>query len=321
MKKGMLMIMIFLVALVPAAVGAKTVTISVSQFVEHPALDAVLKGFQDYLGGQKMDVTYNVHNAQANMATANQIGHQIMGEKPDMILAIATPTAQACAQALKKSPHMQKTPLLFTAVTDPVSAGLVKNLQQPGANITGVSDMLPVGRHLAMVKEFLPGMKRMGFLYNAGEVNSKILVPLFRSEARKVNVEIVEATVSKSSDVFQAVKSLVGKVDAVFIPTDNTVVSALESAIKVCEQSKLPLFNADVDSVKRGSIAAMGFDYYQHGFQTGAMAQRILQGADPAVTPVETQEMLQLHINKRAAQKMGITIPEALLKRADKIYN
>ena len=259
--------------------------ISVSQFVEHPALDAVLKGFQDYLAEKHVTVEYNVHNAQANMATANQIGHQIMGEKPDLILTIATPTSQACAQALKKSPHMRKTPLLFTAVTDPVKAGLVKNLEKPGANITGVTDMLPVAKHLAMVKTFMPEMKKLGFLYNAGEVNSKILVPIFRAEGKKAGFEIVEATVSKSSEVYQAVKSLVGKVDAVFIPTDNTVVTALESAIKVCEQNHLPLFNADVDSVKRGSIAAMGFDYYKHGYQTGALAQRILEGADPAVTP------------------------------------
>ncbi len=318
MKKNLLILCIVLMSVVPAM--AQTPTISVSQFVEHPALDAVLKGFQDYLKAESIDVQYNVHNAQANMATANQIGHQIMGEKPDMILAIATPTAQACAQALKKAPHMHKTPMLFTAVTDPVSAGLVKNLEKPGANITGVSDMLPVARHLEMVKAFLPGMKRLGFLYNAGEVNSKILVPLFQAEAKKLGFEMVEATVSKSSDVFQAVKSLVGKADAVYIPTDNTVVSALESAIKVCEQNKLPLFNADVDSVKRGSIAAMGFDYYQHGFQTGAMAQRILKGGDPAMTPVETQETLQLHINMAAARKMGVEVPAALLKKADKTY-
>lgn len=320
MRKGTLILLIVLAVMVPVAALAQTYAISVSQFVEHPALDAVLKGFQDYMADQKVAVEYNVHNAQANMATANQIGHQIMGEKPDMILAIATPTAQACAQALKKNPHMQKTPMLFTAVTDPVSAGLVKDLKRPGANITGVSDMLPVGRHLGMVKEFLPSLEKMGFLYNAGEVNSKILVPLFQAEGQKMGIEIVEATVSKSADVYQAVKSLVGRVDAVFIPTDNTVVSALESAIKVCVQNKLPLFNADVDSVKRGSIAAMGFDYYQHGYQTGALAKRILEGADTAVTPVETQAKLQLHINKQAAEKMGVDIPAALLERADKIY-
>jgi putative ABC transport system substrate-binding protein len=320
MKKGLLVLMILFTAVAPASVQAQSFTISVSQFVEHPALDAVLKGFQDYWTDQKMNVTFKVHNAQANMATANQIGHQIMGEKPDMILAIATPTAQACAQALKKSPHMQKVPMLFTAVTDPVSAGLVKDLQRPGANITGVSDMLPVGSHLAMVKEFLPGIKKLGFLYNAGEVNSKILVPLFKSEGKGLGIQIVAASVTKSSEVYQAVKSLVGKADAVFIPTDNTVVSALESAIKVCEQNKLPLFNADVDSVKRGSIAAMGFDYYQHGYQTGALSQRIFKGADPAVTPVETQEKLQLHINMPAAKKMGVDVPAELLKRADKTY-
>lgn len=320
MKKAAAILFIVLAATTSALAQAKTYRISVSQFVEHPALDAVLKGFQDYMAETKVAVTYQVHNAQANMATANQIGHQIMGENPDMILAIATPSAQACAQALKKSPHMQHTPMLFTAVTDPVSAGLVKDLQHPGANITGVSDMLPVGKHLAMVREFLPGLKHLGFLYNAGEVNSKVLVPVFQAKAKKMGFDIVEATVSKSSEVFQAVKSLVGKVDAVFIPTDNTVVSALESAIKVCEQNRLPLFNADVDSVKRGSIAAMGFDYYQHGYQTGALARRILTGADPAVTPVEFQEKLQLHINVPAAGKMGLEIPAALLKKADKVY-
>jgi putative ABC transport system substrate-binding protein len=204
-------------------------------------------------------------------------------------------------------------------VTDPVEAGLVKSLEKPGGNITGVSDMLPVAEHLRMVKTFLPDLKKLGFLYNAGEVNSKILVPIFIEEGRKLDIEIVEATVSKSSDVYQAVKSLVGRVDAVFVPTDNTVVSALESAIKVCEQNKLPLFNADVDSVKRGSIAAMGFDYYKHGYQTGAMAQRILQGADPAVTPVETQKELLLDINLKAARNMGVTVPKALLDKADTV--
>ena len=320
MKNRVTLLCILLTAVAITMAHAQSYRISVSQFVEHPALNAVLSGFQDYMVEKNVDIQFTVHNAQANMATANQIGHQIMGEKPDMILAIATPTAQACAQALKKSPHMLKTPMLFTAVTDPVSAGLVKDLQQPGANITGVSDMLPVDRHLMMVKKFLPQLKRLGFLYNAGEVNSKILVPLFQAEGKKLNIEIVEATVSKSSDVYQAVKSLVGNVDAVFIPTDNTVVSALESAIKVCEQNKLPLFNADVDSVKRGSIAAMGFDYYQHGYQTGALAQRIMQGADPATTAVEFQEKLQLHINASAAQKMGVAIPATLRAQADMIY-
>jgi putative ABC transport system substrate-binding protein len=321
MKRITLSVVLVFLMVMPGLVMAQSPRISVNQFVEHPALDAVLKGFQDYLKENKVDAVYNIHNAQANMATANQIGQQIMGESPDLILAIATPSSQACAQALKKAgPKMQKVPLLFSAVTDPLQAGLVADLKRPGANITGVSDMLPVAQHLAMVKAMLPNLKRLGFLYNAGEVNSKVLVPMFQAEGQKIGCEIVEATVSKSSEVYQAAQSLVGKVDAIFVPTDNTVVSALESAVKVCEQNKLPLFNADVASVERGAVAAMGFDYYKHGLQTGALAKRILEGADPAVTPVEYQKELQLHINLAAAKKMGFTIPAAMVEKADKIY-
>ena len=301
-------------------VRAETYRISVSQFVEHPALDAVLAGFQDDLKENGVAVEYSVHNAQANMATAGQIGTQIMGEKPDLILAIATPSAQTCAQALKKAPHLQKTPLLFTAVTDPLAAGLVKDLTHPGGNITGVSDRLPLGQHMAMVRSFLPGLKRLGVLYNSGEANSRSSVELIREVGRDMNFEVVEATVSKTSEVYQATQSLVGRVDAVFVPTDNTVVESLESAIKVCIQNRLPLFCADVDSVKRGAVAAMGFDYYRHGRQTGAMARRILGGALPAETPVETQVKLQLHINLPYAEKMGVSVPASMLQFADKVY-
>ena len=300
--------------------GAEAIRISVSQFVEHPALDAVLKGFQDDLKDNRTQAQYQIHNAQANMATAQQIGSQIMGEKPDLILTIATPTSQAVAQALKKAPHMQQTPMLFTAVTDPLAAGLVKDLNQPGGNITGVSDLLPVGEHMANVKRILPQLQKLGVLYNAGEANSKVTVKRIRETGKVMGFRVVDATVTKSSDVYQATQSLIGKVDAIFVPTDNTVVSALESAIKVSTTHKVALFCADVDSVARGAVAAMGFDYYKHGRQTGAMARRILGGAEPAQTPVETQKQLQLHINLQYAEQMGVTIPASVLKAADKIY-
>ncbi len=320
MKKIVLVLMILLIMAPLTGVQAKTYNISVSQFVEHPALDAVLKGFKDYMAENKIDVVYKVHNAQANMATAGQIGTQIMGEKPDLIIAIATPSAQACAQALKKAPHMKDTPMLFTAVTDPLMAGLVKDLKHPGGNITGVSDMLPLGQHMEMIKKFVPGLKKLGVLYNSGETNSISSVKLLREVGQKMGYEVVDATVSKTSEVYQAAKSLVGKVDAVFVPTDNTVVESLESAVKVCIENKLPLFSADVDSVKRGSIAAMGFDYYKHGRQTGAMAKRILNGASPGDTAVETQKELKLHINLKSAKQMGVDVPESLLKVADMVY-
>ena len=168
MKKYTLALCALMFAVSSAPGMAQTYRISVSQIVEHPALNAVLKGFQDYLKENNISADYHVHIAQGNMATATQIGYQIMGEKPDLILTISTPTSQACVQALKKSPHMQNTPLVFTAVTDPVEAGLVQSLDKPGANITGVSDMLPMAEHLSMVKTFLPDLKKLGFLYNAG---------------------------------------------------------------------------------------------------------------------------------------------------------
>lgn len=319
MRKTIIAAMVLVLALVQGAL-AGTAVVSVNQFVEHPALDAVLKGFQDYMKENNIEVDYKVHNAQANMGTATQIAQQMVGEKADLLVAIATPSAQACAQALSKAPADMKRPFLFTAVTDPVAAGLVKDLQQPGGDITGVSDLLPLEEHMKMVMTFKPDIKRLGLLYNAGEANSKSLVAGIKELSGKMGFEVVEATAAKTADVFTAAKSLVGRADAVFIPTDNTIISALESVIKVGVENKLPIFAADVDSVKRGAVAAMGFDYYKHGRQTGAMAARILKGEKPAGIPVEFQKDLQLEINAKYAAMMGITPPPALLEKATKVH-
>lgn len=318
-RLSILAVAALVVALLCPAAWAKTYVVSVNQFVEHPALDAVLKGVQDSLKEQGLDVTYNVHNAQANMATANQIAQAIAGEKPDLVVAIATPSAQACAQIVKKAPHMAEVPLLFSAVTDPKGAGLVADLAHPGANITGVSDMTPMDKHLEMIREVLPGLKSLGVVYNSGEANSKTLVNMLQEACRERGVTLEEATASKTADVYQATKSLVGRCQAVYVPTDNTVVSALESMVKVCEQNQLPLFAADVDSVPRGAVAALGFDYYLHGKQTGAMAGRILGGAKVADTPVEFQKGMSLHLNLTAAKAQGLAIPGDVIKKADKV--
>ncbi|MFW2366130.1 MAG: ABC transporter substrate-binding protein [Desulforhopalus sp.] len=301
-------------------VSAQATTISVSQFVEHPALDAVLKGFQDYLKEKGVEATYNVHNAQANMGTATQVAQQMVGEKADLLVAIATPSAQTCVQALNKAPAELKRPFLFTAVTDPIAAGLVKDLQKPDPGITGVSDLLPIEEHIQMVLTYMGEIKTLGLLYNAGEANSKATIASIKALSEKLGFATVEATASKTADVYQAAKSLVGRVDAVFIPTDNTIVSALESVIKVGVQNKLPIFAADVDSVKRGAVAAMGFDYYKHGYQTGAIAERILGGEKPENIPVQFQKDLQLYINANYSSQMGIEPPEELLKKATKVY-
>lgn len=319
MKRIAVLAALLVLFVLPGQGLAKSYTVSVNQFVEHPALDAVLAGFQEHMKEAGMDVTYNVHNAQANMGTANQIAQVIAGEKPDLVLAIATPSAQACAQVVKKAPHMAEIPLLFSAVTDPKGAKLVNDLNEPGGNITGVSDMTPVDKHLAMIKRIHPDLKSVGVVYNAGEANSKTLVNMLQAAGKDQGIEVEEATAAKSADVYAAGKSLVGRADAVYVPTDNTVVSALESLVKVCEENKLPLYAADVDSVPRGAVAALGFDYKLHGKQAGAMAERIFKGAKPGETPVEFQEGLSLHLNLTAAKKMSVEIPEDMKSEADKV--
>lgn len=307
-----------LILLLSFAVGpawSKDYTVSFNQIVEHPALDALRKGVIDSLDAKGYRVTYHEHIAQGNISTANLIARQILGENPDVVVPIATPTAQACAQVIKQ------LPIVFAAVSDPVGAGLVKSFAEPGSNVTGTSDMSPVDRQLALIREILPNSRKLGVIYNSGEANSQAIVAVLKEEAAKIGLSVEEATVSNSAGVYQAARSLVGRADAVYIPTDNTVVSAFESITKVGVANQLPIFAADVDSVGRGAIAALAVDYYRMGLQTGDMVARIFEGAKPAAMPVETLKELLVHLNPRSAAAMGVTLPEALVKRADKIVD
>lgn len=303
-----------LLLLLPALPSlAADYTVSFNQIVEHPALDALRQGVKDELSAQGLTVQYHDHIAQGNIATANLIAKQILGEQPDVAVGIATPTAQACAQAIKD------IPIVFAAVTDPVGAGLVQSLEKPGGNITGTSDMSPIERQLELILEFLPKLKTIGVIYNSGEANSVTLVKVLKQEASKKGIAVEEATVSNSAGVFQAAKSLIGRAEAVYIPTDNTVVSAFEAITQIGYQAKLPVFAADTDSVARGAIAALAVDYYKMGRQTGEMVSRVFKGANPGAMPVETLREFNIHLNPGSAAKMGLDVPESVLKKADKI--
>lgn len=313
-RAAVLLLALTMLALAAASAQAKSYVVSVTQIVEHPSLDAVRKGFMDRLKELGVEATYNVHIAQGNMGTANQIAAQMLGEKPDVILAIATPTAQAAAQKIKD------IPMLVTAITDPVGAGLVKSLAAPGANVSGMTDRSPVDRQMALIKEIAPATKSVGVIYNSGEANSVTTLAQVKEEAAKLGWKVEAVTVANSAGVAQAAKSLVGKVNAIYIPTDNTVITALEAIVKVCEENKIPLFCADTDSVARGAIAAVAVDYYRMGKQTADMAKRILvDGAKPATMPVEDLQDLELHVNPKSAAAMGVTLPQAVLARAQKI--
>ncbi|WP_243439983.1 ABC transporter substrate-binding protein [Fundidesulfovibrio soli] len=297
-----------------SAALAQTKVISITQIVEHPALDNARKGFMDGLKEAGVDAKFNVHIAQGNSATNVQIAGQMLDEKPNLVLAIATPGAQVCAQKIKD------IPVLFTAVSDPVGAGLVKSMQAPGGNLTGMTDMPPVDKQIELIKTILPKTATVGIVYNAGEANSVSQVNAVKAAAAPLNIKIVEATVANSGGVYQAAKSLVGKCDAVYIPLDNTVVSAFESLVKVCDENKLPLFSSDNESVGKGAIAALAVDYYAMGKQTAAMGKKILDGAKPADLPVESLKNLDIHLNLKAAKAQGVTIPEAVVAKAVKKF-
>lgn len=292
--------------------------VAVSQFVEHPSLDAVREGLKDglaeagYKDGESLRWEYQ--SAQANPATAAQIASKYAGARPDVIVAIATPSAQSAVSAAGN------IPVIFSAVTDPVAAKLVENVERPGRNVSGVSDLSPVAQHLALIKEILPEAERLGVIYSAGEDNSVSLVKLVKENAAAAGFsEVKEATVSSSSEVATAARSLVGSVEAIYVPTDNTVVSALESVVQVGQENQLPVFSSDTDSVERGAIASLGFNYYDIGVQTGEMVSKVLKGTRPGDLPVEFAKNLQLYINPAAAESMGVTIPASVTDRANEV--
>lgn len=300
----------------PAA-GAADMSVAVTAIVEHPALDACRDGIRDELAeagfkdGENFTFTYE--SAQGNPGTAAQIARKLVGEAPSVIVPISTPSAQAVVSATKD------IPVVFTAVTDPVGAQLIADMEHPGGNVTGMSDLSPIAKHLGLIHEITPDARKLGVPYNPGEANAVTLLELIKALAPAAGFEIVEAAAPKSSDVLAAAQSLVGKVDAIYVPTDNTIVTALEAVIKVGVDNQIPVYAGDTDSVPRGAIAALGFNYYDVGRQTGKIVVRVLNGENPGDIAVEGVEITELHVNPGAAEKMGVTIPQSVIDRAKEV--
>lgn len=321
MKKNFLILMILttlMVSMTGLTVGAQNYRIGISQFVEHPALDSAKEGFILGLaeaGFNTSNIEFIEQNAQADFATAQSIAQQFKSNNLDLILTIATPNAQAAANVITD------TPVLFTAVTDPKEAGIVGSMEIPGGNLTGTTDMNPVARQVELIREFIPEINNLGVLYNPGEVNSVVQIELVKKAAAKIGIKLHEGTVSNSSEVSLAAASLMGKVDAIYVPTDNIIVSALPSVLNLSNQNNIPIFASENGQVKQGAIATLGIDYKLLGIQTGKMAARILNGENPAEMPVESSNQLKLYLNKKAAEDLKLKIPAAVLNRADVIYN
>lgn len=311
-----------LLALVAASalaipVKAQEVTVAITAIVEHPALDAARDGVKaaladaGYKEGETIRFLYE--SAQGNPGTAAQIARQFVGEEPTVIVPISTPSAQAVVAATRD------IPVVFTAVTDPVGAQLVTNLDKPGGNVTGLSDMSPVADHIKLITEVTPNVKTIGFVYNTAEANSVSTLAAMKAEAEKAGLTIVESVATKSSEVQGATRALIGRVDAIYIPTDNTIVSALEAAVGVAEEAKVPLYSGDTDSVARGALASISFNYFDVGRQTGEIVARVLKGEAPGDIKVNVASGTDLVVNKKAAEKMGVTFSDDLVKRAKKV--
>lgn len=297
--------------------SGKVIKIGISQLVQHPALDSACEGFIEalkeagYEDGKNIKI--DLQNAQGDVTNAQTIARKFADEKVDMILAIATPAAQAAANVTKD------IPILITAVTDPVSAGLAKSLDEPGGNVTGTTDMNPVAEQIKLVKDLVPGAKKLGILYNAGEINSKVQVDIAKEAAASLGLTVVEATVSNSSEVNQATQSLVGRVDAIYVPTDNTIVSSIGAVIKVANDNKIPVIGSERGQVDAGAIATKGIDYKELGKQTGQIAVEIIKGKKPSEIPIQGSKVVTIIINQKAAENIGITIPEEILNKADEV--
>jgi len=293
------------------------VKVGIIQIVEHPALDAARKGFLDaladkgYVDGKNLTVDYQ--NAQGDQGNLQTIARKFVQDNCNLVLAIATPSAVTMAN------ETNKIPILITAVTDPVSAKLVKSNEKPETNVSGTSDMNPVADQLKLIKDIIPTAKKVGIIYNSSEVNSQVQVAVADKAAPGLGLELTKVTVTASSEVMQAAQSLVGRVDAIYVPTDNMVVSSLAAVLKVAEQNKIPVFAAESNSVESGALATVGIDYYQLGRMTGEMALRVIKGEKPQDMAIQQQQGTDLILNLKAAQNMGVTVPESIIAKAKKV--
>lgn len=284
----------------------KKYKIGVTQIVEHPSLNAAYEGFKKALEDAGLDVEYIVQNAQNDNSANTTIATNLVNSGVDLIFANSTPSAQAVASAT------QEIPIVFTSVTDAVGAELVESLESPGGNVTGTIDLHPdvIPQTLKFLKEELSA-KNVGMIFNSGEQNARAQMDKAKVLAQDMDITIVEASVATSADVKQAVDSLIGKVDALYIIKDNTVVSALETVTSAAYDNKLPMMVGELDSVKRGGLAAYGFNYHDLGYETGQMAVKILKGeSKPSELPVQVPKNLKFVINENTASKIGLKIKE-----------
>ena len=283
------------------------IRIGISKLMAHPALDSIEQGIKDYLGEQGINAVYETQTANGEISTASSIAQLFQTEGKDIVVGIATPTAQALANVF------QDIPVVYATVTDPESAGLVGL-----PNVCGTSDMVPVGEQLRIIEE-VTGAKRLGMVYTSAESNGITLMETMRKACEEKGIELVTASVSNSAEVMMAAQSIIDRVDAMYVSTDNTVISAIASLSEVCSSNNVPLFSSDTtSSFGTEVLMAGGFDYYQSGRLTGEIIKRVLDGEKPEDIGTVYLDKLEIYINLDVAEKLGISIPDDII--TDAVY-
>lgn len=293
-------------------------TIGIVQIVEHPSLNTIRESLieellaQGYKNGETITIDYQ--NAQGDQTNLKTIAKKFVSSKYDLIVAIATPSAQAVVSETKD------IPILFSACTDPLGSGLVTNMEKPGANVTGTSDAVSAEKIMELGKRITPDIKTIGALYNTSETNSVSVINELKDYAQKNNLTVVDATVTNSSEVQQAVTSLVDKVDAIFSPIDNTVASAMPIVTQIANKAKKPVYVGADSMVKDGGLATYGINYKILGKETGVMAVEILKGKKAGDIPVKTMTDMDIYLNETTAKAIGINLPDDVLKAAAQVF-
>ena len=282
-------------------------TIGITQLIEHPSLDNARIGFikaledNGYKDGETISIDYQ--NAQNDLPTTQTIANKFVSNKKDLIYAISTPSAQAAYNSTKD------IPILITAVTDPVAAGLVKSLDQPGGNVSGTSDYLPIEKNLELIKTLVPNVKTIGVLYSTSEVNSKVQVDMLKAYASENNYTVIEKGVSSANEINQAMSSLASDIDVLYVPTDNLIVSSMPLVAKLAIDYKVPVVASDDGSVKSGALACQGIDYEKLGYKTGELAVKVLKGEQISTMPITLLEDTQIIINEDTLNALSIEKP------------
>ncbi|VKD60615.1 ABC transporter substrate-binding protein [Streptococcus pneumoniae] len=294
----------------------KVAKVGVLQFVSHPSLDLIYKGIQDGLaeeGYKDEQLKIDFMNSEGDQSKVATMSKQLVANGNDLVVGIATPAAQGLASATKD------LPVIMAAITDPIGANLVKDLKKPGGNITGVSDHNPAQQQVELIKALTPNVKTIGALYSSSEDNSKTQVEEFKAFAEKAGLTVETFAVPSTNEIASTVNVMTSKVDAIWVPIDNTIASAFSTVVSSNQSAKNPIYPSATAMVEAGGLASVVVDQHDLGVATGKMIAQVLKGAKPADTPVNVFSTGKSVINKKLAQELGITIPESVLKEAGQV--